>query len=62
MKDKTHLEQIERWGKFIKTNPNGWKKEHTQFINAQIEKSWRFYERLEKMPGGKEKIKKLRSI
>ena len=61
MRDKTHLEQVERWAKFVKENPDSWKKEHTQFINAQIEKSWKFYERLEKMLGGREKIRKLRA-
>ncbi len=62
MRDKTHLEQIERWGKFVKENPDSWKKEHTQFIDAQIEKSWKFYERLKKTSGGDEKIRKLRAI
>ncbi len=56
----THLEQIERWAKFVKENSDSWKKEHAQFINAQIEKSWKFYERLEKIPGGWEKIGELR--
>lgn len=28
---------------------------------TQIEKSWKFYERLEKMPSGKEKIRKLKT-
>lgn len=60
MRDKTHLEQIERWAKFVKENPDSWKKEHAQFIDAQIKKSWDFYERLRKTPGGAEKIKKLR--
>jgi len=62
MRDKTHLEQIERWGKFVKENPNNWKKEHSEFIDAQIKKSWEFYDKLEKTKNGKEKIKQLRNI
>lgn len=62
MRDKTHLEQIERWGKFVKENPNNWKKEHSEFIDAQIKKSWEFYDKLEKTENGKEKIKQLRGL
>lgn len=62
MRDQTHLEQIERWGKFVKENPDSWKKEHTQFIDAQIMKAWDFYERLEKTKGGIEKIRKLKEL
>ncbi|MFH1238367.1 MAG: hypothetical protein V1491_02935 [archaeon] len=25
MRNKTHLEQIERWGNFVKENPDNWK-------------------------------------
>jgi len=62
MRDKTHLEQIERWGKFVKEKPNGWKQQHTQFIDAQILMAWRFYERLGKTEKGREKIRKLREL
>ena len=62
MRDKTHLEQIERWGKFVKENPNSWKKQHTQFIDAQILMAWRFYEGLEKTVEGREKIRNLRKM
>ena len=37
MRDKTHVEFIERWSDFVKTNPE-WKKHHTDFINAQYDK------------------------
>ena len=36
MRDKTHDEFIEKWAKFVKTNPK-WRKIHTKFINAQFE-------------------------
>jgi hypothetical protein len=62
MISKTHDEQIERWAKFVKENPQSWKKEHTEFINAQFEKSWGFYEKLGKLPDGQKKIKELRMI
>ena len=62
MINKTHDEQVERWAKFVKENPQSWKKEHTQFINAQIEKSWNFYNKLSKMPNGPQKINELRMI
>ena len=62
MRNKTHLEQIERWGRFVKENPDNWKKEHSEFIDSQIKKSWDFYERLEKTKHGKEKIEKLRKL
>jgi len=55
MRDRTHLEQIERWGKFVRENPDSWKKEHTKFIDAQIRKSWRVYEKLERSRGGKQR-------
>lgn len=62
MSNKTHSEQIERWGRFVRENPDSWKKEHTQFIDAQIKKSWRVYKKLGRTPEGKAKIRKLREI
>ena len=41
--DKT--EQIERWAKFVRENPNKWKKIHTKFINAIFDKHYQFRER-----------------
>ena len=62
MGNRTHLEQIERWGEFVRDNPGKWKKEHGEFIDAQIIKSWNFHERLRSAPNGLEKIKKLREM
>jgi len=62
MKDRTHDEQVERWANFVKAYPKEWKREHTQFINSQIEMANSFYERLSKMPGGMEKIRQLRNL
>lgn len=49
-------EEIDRWVSYMKENPDKWKKEHTEFINAQFEKSEQFIKRLLKEPNGKEKV------
>lgn len=49
-------DEIDRWIKYMRENPGKWKKEHTEFINAQFEKSEQFIKRLLKEPNGKEKI------
>lgn len=56
MRDKSHGDQIERWAKFMIENPDKWKKIHTEFINAQFQKSEDFIKRLAKTQNGKEKI------
>jgi len=61
-RDKTHSEQIERWARFVKDNPNKWKPKFKEFIDSQIIMSRRFYKRLLQTPGGKEKIKTLRNL
>ena len=62
MRNKTHIEHIERWGRFVKENPSKWKTSHTEFINAQFKMAERFFDRLGAVPGGKEKIMKLRKM
>ena len=62
MRDKTHMEQVERWARYVKEHPQKWKKEHTAFINAVYEKAWDAVERISQQPGGKEKIIQLRRI
>jgi hypothetical protein len=61
MRDKTHLEQVERWAKFFKENPVVARKELNKFIDAQIFKSREFYKRLSKS-GMDDKVKKLREL
>lgn len=61
MRDKTHMESVEKWAHYVRENPD-WKQKHTAFIDAQFEKSRKFYERLSKTPAGEEKIAKLRSL
>lgn len=56
------MEQVERWAKFVKENPDKWRKEHTKFINALFENHYSFVDRLCKTPGGKEKLVKIYDI
>lgn len=56
---ESHLEQVERWARFIRNNPAKWKKAHTKFINALFKMHKDFYKRLAKTPEGNEKIAKL---
>lgn len=62
-KNCTHAEFVERWANFVKTHPRAvWKKQVAPLIDAQIIIANRFYARLAKMPGGVEKIRKLREM
>ena len=62
MRDKTHNDQVERWARFVRDNPREvWKKEQRKLVDSQIIIANRFYSRLEKTSGGKEKIKRLRN-
>ncbi|MGK0232651.1 MAG: hypothetical protein ACI9P9_000745 [Patescibacteria group bacterium] len=60
MRDKSHNRQVEKWANFILANPTKWRKQHTAFINAQIENANNFYKRLYTQPNGKEIIASLR--
>jgi hypothetical protein len=63
MRDRTHTEHIERWAKFVKEHPRSiWIKEVGPLIDAQIIMANSFYERLAKVEGGIDKIKKLRKL
>jgi len=62
MIDKSHEEQIERWAKFVKENPDKWKPELNRFLDAQINMANAFYKRLAKTKEGRDKIRKLRNL
>ncbi|MFH1053464.1 MAG: hypothetical protein V1740_03540 [Candidatus Woesearchaeota archaeon] len=49
-------DEIDRWIRFMKENPDKWKSKHTEFINAQFQKSKEFIERLVSQPNGKQKV------
>ena len=60
MRDKSHLEQVERWARFFKKNPEIARKQLNNFIDAQITKSKEFYIRLFQAGKG-DKIKRLKN-
>lgn len=61
---KEHMEQVVRWAEHIRRRKgdDSWRKAHSEFINAQFDKSERFIKKLLRQPGGKEKIIKLFKI
>jgi hypothetical protein len=61
-RDKTHIEQIERWAEFVRDNPDKWKIKFKEFIDSQIIMSRRFYKKLAETEEGREKIKILRRL
>ncbi len=61
MIDKSREDQIERWADYIKNNPD-WKFIHTEFINAQFEKAYRFINELAKTKEGQLKIVEIYNI
>ena len=52
-------DQVERWARYVRSHPE-WKAHMKPFIDSQIEMANRFYSRLSKAPGGREKVKALR--
>lgn len=54
--DLDRIEQIKRWAKYVRESNGAWKKPHTAFINAQIQKANAFWQRLAQTPEGKEII------
>ncbi|MBI2672566.1 hypothetical protein HYX16_06550 [Candidatus Woesearchaeota archaeon] len=62
MRDKSHIEQVERWARYVKDNPDKWKSKVKPLIDSQILMSRRFFENLAKIDGGKQKIEKLRNL
>lgn len=63
MRNKSHMEQVERWARFVKTNPRSvWIKQLKPLIDSQIIKANQFYKKLEMTREGREKIIKLRSF
>ena len=63
MRDKSHNEQVERWARFVRDNPyHVWKPHVKNLVDSQILIANRFYARLAKTKGGKEKIRQLRDL
>ena len=61
MRDKTHMEQVERWANYVKDNPD-WKKKLKPFLDAQIIMSRRIYKKLSETEKGKEKLILLKNL
>lgn len=60
-RDKSHAEQIERWARYVKENPD-WKKKLKPFLDGQIIIARRAYKILSKTKEGREKILKLKGL
>ena len=59
MREKSHEDQIERWAKYVKENPDKWKAQLKPFLDSQIIMARRFYKKLAKTTEGKLKIDEL---
>jgi hypothetical protein len=60
IRDKTHMEFVDRWAEHVKSVPRErWKAEQTAFINSVFEKANAFYKRLEKTEKGRKILKRL---
>lgn len=65
MRDKSHIEQVERWAEFVRNNPRDkWKKVINLLMNATYQKADEFYKNLENTEEGRkilERLKKARA-
>lgn len=59
LRDKSHEEQIIRHARYVKNNPLVWKKQHTLFIDAQMQMAEAFFQRLEKTEEGRKILRRL---
>ncbi|MDP2925702.1 MAG: hypothetical protein Q8N99_04995 [Nanoarchaeota archaeon] len=57
MRDKTHVDELVRWARYVKDNPDDWKLKVKPFIDSQYIMSRRFYKNLLKT--NKETLRKL---
>ncbi len=62
MRDKSHKEQIERWAKYVKENPDKWKSKLKPFLDAQIIISRRFFKKLSETSEGRIKLKRIKLL
>ena len=60
MRDKSHMEAVERWAEFVRNNPRSeWKKAVNALVSSTYQKADEFYIRLEKTEKGREILKRL---
>ena len=63
MRDKSHIDQVEKWAIYVKKHPRSvWIKEIKPFIDSQIIMANRFYRKLASEEGGFEKIRKIKGL
>ena len=60
--NSSRTEQIDRWAEYIRMNPEKWREQHTQFLDAQFEMANAALRRIAKSSGGREKIAQLKGI
>lgn len=61
MRDKLHMEQVEKWAEFVKNNQRKeWKGAVNLLVNATYEKADEFYKRLEKTEEGRQILERLK--
>lgn len=61
MRDKSHMEQVERWAEFVRVSKRSeWKPGLNDFINAQFRKAENFYKRLRETEKGREILERLK--
>ena len=61
MRDKSHMEFVERWAEFVRNSPREeWKKSVNLFIDSVYQKSDDFYKRMEKTEKGREILARLK--
>jgi hypothetical protein len=61
MRDKSHMEQVERWANYVKTHDD-WKMKLKPFLDSQIIMAQRFYKKLGETEEGMKKIAELRGL
>ncbi len=62
VRDKSHIEQVQRWAEFVKNNSRDkWKPPINDLINSQYEIARRFYKNLEKTEKGREILDRLKA-
>lgn len=61
MRDKSHIQQVERWAEFCRDNPAEFRKHLNVFLDAQIIKAREFYKRLNRTENGRTILNKLKA-
>lgn len=60
-RDFSHNEQIERWARYVRDNPD-WKKRFKEFSDAQIILARKAYAKLAESEEGRKKIMRLKGL